>query len=193
MTRLNTPAGMPAPARISASVQAHPGVLIGGLEDDGVAVGQGRRDLPGGDGDREVPRRDQGDDADRLARDLDLDAGAHGGELLARHAQRFTREELEDVRRADGFADAFRERLAFLAREQPAELVLARQDVGSDLVEDVRAILDRADTTWRPRSVSHRRCLKPASAIAYSPMTSLRSDGLRFGAHDVPATHSPLM
>ena len=37
------------------------------LEDDGVAVDERRRDLPRRDGDREVPRRDDGDDAERLA------------------------------------------------------------------------------------------------------------------------------
>ena len=34
---------------------------VGGLDDDGVAVGQRRRDLPGRDGDREVPGRDDPD------------------------------------------------------------------------------------------------------------------------------------
>jgi hypothetical protein len=41
---------------------------VGRLEHDAVAVGQRRRDLPGRDGDREVPRRDDADHADRLAR-----------------------------------------------------------------------------------------------------------------------------
>ena len=52
---------------------------VGRLEDDAVSVGERRRDLPGGDGDREIPRRDDADDADRLAGDLDVDAGPRGG------------------------------------------------------------------------------------------------------------------
>ena len=77
MTRLSTPFGRPARLQ---DVDERPGAAgheVGRLEDDGVAVGERRRDLPGRDGDREVPRRDDADDADRLARDLDADARAH--------------------------------------------------------------------------------------------------------------------
>ena len=70
---------------------------IGRLEDDGVAVGERRRDLPGRNGDREIPRRDDADDADRLARDLDADARAHAGHLLAGEPQRLAGEEIEDL------------------------------------------------------------------------------------------------
>ena len=49
---------------------------------------------------------------------------------------------------ADGFPDAFDQGFAFLAREQPPQLVFSREDVRASLVEDVRTILDRAD---RPR------------------------------------------
>src|SRR6185295_5073870 len=37
------------------------------LEDDGVSADERRQDLPGGNRDREVPRRDHTDDTDRLA------------------------------------------------------------------------------------------------------------------------------
>ena len=40
--------------------------VVRGLEHDGVAADERRHDLPGGDRDREVPRRDHADDADRL-------------------------------------------------------------------------------------------------------------------------------
>ncbi len=40
--------------------------LLGRLEHDAVARGEGRRDLPGGHQDREVPRDDLGDHAERL-------------------------------------------------------------------------------------------------------------------------------
>ena len=118
------------------------------LEHDGVAVRERGRDLPGRNRDRKIPRRDEADDADRLARHLDVDAGAHRRQLLAREAQRFAGEELEDVPGPRRLADAFGQRLAFLARQEPAELVLAREDFGADAIEEVRSLLDRAR---RPR------------------------------------------
>ena len=97
MTRLNTPAGTPARMMISESAWAEPGTRSAGLNTTRVAVGERRRDLPGRDGDREVPRRDQADDADRLAGDLHIDAGPHGRHLLAGHAQALAGEEQEDL------------------------------------------------------------------------------------------------
>ena len=116
ITRLNTPVGRPARRD---DLDERPGRArheVGRLEHHGVAVAERRRDLPGRDRDREIPRRDQADDAERLARDLDVDAGAHGGELLAGQPQRFAGEELEDLAGARDLADALRQRLAFLAR-----------------------------------------------------------------------------
>jgi hypothetical protein len=93
---------------------------VGRLEDDGVAVGQRRRDLPRRDRDREIPRRDDADDADRLARDLDVDAGTHLGNLLAGRGAAPSPAKNSKIwpARAD-LADAFGQRLAFLARQQP--------------------------------------------------------------------------
>ncbi len=56
---------------------------VGRLEDDAIAVGERRRDLPGGNGDREIPRRDDADDADRLAGQLDVNAGPRRRQLFA--------------------------------------------------------------------------------------------------------------
>ena len=111
------------------------------------------------------------DDAHRLARDLDVDARSHRRHELAVRAQRFAREELEDVAGARGFADAFGLGLAFLAREQGAQLFLAREDLVADLVEDVGALLDAAERPLgeraaRRRDGGFRLC---ASACAYSP------------------------
>jgi len=89
-----------------------------GLEHHAVAVGEGRRDLPGGDGDGEVPGRDEADDAQRLPRDLHLDARPDGGELVARETQRLSGEEQEDLagtrRLADPFGEAARAGQNFL-------------------------------------------------------------------------------
>src|SRR5204863_6371047 len=125
-------------ARAAENLGERPGAArheLGGLEYHGVAVAERRGDLPGGNGDREIPRRDDRDDAERLARDFDADARAHRLHDFARNAQRLAGEELEDVAGAHHLADRLRQRLAFLAREEIAELGLAAQYLGADRIE----------------------------------------------------------
>ena len=146
-----------------------------------VAVGERRRDLPGGDRDREVPRRDDADDADRLARDLDVDVRPDAGELLARNPQRFAGEEVEDLPGAGRLADRLGQRLALFAREQPAELLAAGEDFGRDAQQDVVALLRRRARPGRERRHApprSRRSVCAASACAYSPTRSSVFDGL---------------
>ena len=112
---------------------------IGGLEDDSVAEGQRRGDLPGRNGDGEIPRRDHAIDAQRFAVGLDFDARTHRVQILAVTAQRLTGEILEDAPGANGFADGFGKGLAFLARQQLADGFLALDDQGAGLVENVGA------------------------------------------------------
>ena len=70
--------------------------------------------------------------------------GRTDGTLLAGQAQRLAGEEREDLAGARDFADAFRQGLAFLARQQAAELVLAREDFDAEILfEDVEALLRR--------------------------------------------------
>jgi hypothetical protein len=95
------------------------------------------------DRDRKVPRRDQAHHADRLARHFDTDAGPHRCDRLAADAQCLAGEELEDVARAHDLAGRLGQGLAFLARQQVAELALARQDLAAGRVEDVEALLRR--------------------------------------------------
>ena len=99
ITRLSTPLGSPARWRMSTIAHERARHEVGRLEHHRVAVAERRRDLPGRDGDREIPRRDDADDADRLARDLDADAGPDRRHGLARQPQRLAGEELEDLRR----------------------------------------------------------------------------------------------
>ena len=130
MTRLSTPFGRPARCRMSTIAQDAARHQVGRLEDDGVAVAERRRDLPGGNGDREIPRRDDADDADRLAGDLDADAGPHATARVSPASRSASPAKKSKIwRGAHGLADAFGQRLALLARQQPAELVLARQDL----------------------------------------------------------------
>src|SRR5690606_25494679 len=94
---------------------------IGGLEYDRVAIGDGRRDLPCRNGDGEVPGRDDPDDADRLAGDLDIEPRPNRIELLAGDAQRLGGEEAEDLGGSRDLADAFRQRLALFPGQKTAE------------------------------------------------------------------------
>ena len=127
MTRLNAPFGN-AGANDDFGERVRPaGHEIGRLEDDAIAVAERRRDLPGGNGDGEIPRRDDADDADRLARHFDVDARPHAGEFLAGNAQGLASEEVEDLRGATDFADGLGKRLAFFARQELAEFLASRR------------------------------------------------------------------
>ncbi|MCY1323921.1 hypothetical protein D9M69_93570 [compost metagenome] len=129
------------------------GHQFGRLEDDGIAVTKRRRDLPGGNGDREVPGRDDADDADRLAGDLDADIGSRRRQHFARQSQAFAGEEVEDLAGTHRLADAFDKRLAFLARQQPSELVLAGKDLVGGLPQDRVALEDAGARPGRERSL----------------------------------------
>src|SRR5690606_19215573 len=111
------------------------------------------RDLPGRDRQREVPRRDDAHRADRLAGDFHVHARTCRSQLLAGDAQRLAGEELEDLPGARGLADALGQGLAFLARQQPAQFLLARQDFAADRVEDVGALLRTGQRPRRQRRV----------------------------------------
>ncbi len=112
---------------------------IGRFEDDTVPVGKRRRDLPGGYRCREVPRRDDADHADRLARDLDRDTGTQRRNRLTRQPHGLAGEEAQDLARPDHLADAIGQRLALLTCQQAAELVAASEDFRAGTIEDVRS------------------------------------------------------
>ena len=82
-----------------------------------------------------------------------------------REAQRLAGEELEDGAGARRLADAVGERLALLARQQPAELVLAREDLGAGAVEDVESLLRRRARPLRERRARRRDRVRRASAV----------------------------
>ena len=184
MTRLNTPFGQ---AGTVEDVDNRPGAAgheIGRLEDDRVAVAQRRRDLPGGNGDREVPRRDDADDADGLAGHLDADARANQGTVspVRRRASPAKKSKIWAAR--DRLADALGQRLAFLAAQQLAEFVLAGEDLVRRLAQDgvalqkTRAGPGRGMPPWPQRWPG---VASSASARAYTPTTSLVLEGLMFG------------
>ncbi len=175
ITRLNTPAGKPAFARISAIAHAQPGTRsagfmttvlpyasAGAIFHAGIAIGKFHGVMR--------PMTPSG------SRVISTSTpGRTDGSFLAGEAQRLAGEELEDVAGAHRLADAFGQRLAFLAREEPPELVLAREDLVAGAIEDVRALLDVAAAP-RPGNA----CFAAAIAVA-----RLRGVGLRVFADHV--------
>ena len=104
--------------------QRHARIALGRLQDEGIAAGERRRDLPERDHGGEVERRDAGDHAERLAHRIDVDAGAGAvGELALHH-----------VRSADADLDHFEPTLDVALGVGDRLAVLARQDLGQRIV-----------------------------------------------------------
>ena len=116
MTRLKTPAGTPAFARISASVQAQPGVHCAALKTTVLPNASAGAIFHAGMAMGKFHGVINPDDADRLARDFDVDARTDRRDLFTGESKHFAGEELEDVAGANRFADALRQRLALFAR-----------------------------------------------------------------------------
>ena len=85
------------------------------LDDGGAADGERRRDLAGDHRRRKIPRRDRGDDADRLAKGDEAGIGAMRGQHLAVNAFGFLGVEFNERGRVVDLAARFGERLALLA------------------------------------------------------------------------------
>ena len=94
----------------------------GGLEDRGVAGGERRGDLPRGHQEREVPRHDQPDDADRLAQG-EVEARLRDRDRLAEDLVRGAGVVVEDEARADDLAARAGDRLADVAALELGELL----------------------------------------------------------------------
>ena len=89
-----------------------PRVELGRLEDEGVAAGDRVGQEPERDHRREVEGRDRGDDADRLADQLDVDAGGDALEGLALQQVRDRRRRLDRLDPAADLAVGVGQRLA---------------------------------------------------------------------------------
>ena len=92
LTRLKTPGGIPAPTMMSAKVLSGCRDEIGRLQDDAIAVGECWCDFPRRNGNGKIPRRDQADDANGLARYLHVDTGPHRRDFVTDEAQAFAGE-----------------------------------------------------------------------------------------------------
>ena len=115
------------PARLDeqfAEPHRHAGIALRGLQDEGVAAGDRRRELPQGDHRGKIERRDAGDDAERLAHRIEVDAGAGAVGIFALHQMRHAERELDHLDAALNVALGVGDRLAMLARQNVGELVV---------------------------------------------------------------------
>ena len=101
----------------------HRGIALRGLENEGVAAGERRREFPHRDHGRKVERRDAGDDAERLAHGKQVDARAGALGEFALEEVRNAAGELDDFEAALHVALGVGEGLAVLGREKPGETV----------------------------------------------------------------------
>ncbi len=76
--------------------------------------------------------------------------GRTDGTISPARRRRFAGEELEDLAGAGRLADALGQGLAFLARQQLAELFLAREDLVADALAQNVVALQRGPSATRP-------------------------------------------
>ncbi len=141
ITRLNTPAGMPERAMISDSACAEPGTSSAGLKTTvlpkhsagaifhaGIAIGKFHGVI-----------RPTTPTASRVI--STSRPGRTEAPFSPESRKRLAGKEREDLSGARDLADALRQCLAFLSRQQATEFVLAGEDFGGDAVERVKPLL----------------------------------------------------
>ena len=109
--------------------------LVPELEHDGVAVDQRRRELPHGNRDREVPRGDQADRAERTAHGVEPLVRDRGRVHLPDRPPRLTCRVAEDRRRAQRLEPGLAQRLPHLRGHVLGDLLRAS-------LEDVRRLAE---------------------------------------------------
>ena len=97
--------------------------FLAGLEDEAVAAGDGVGQEPERDHAGEVERRDGGDDAERLAQHMLVDATGDVFGVVAHHQRGNARRHLDVLDAAPQLALRLRQRLAALLRRQAGDLV----------------------------------------------------------------------
>ena len=102
---------------------------------------QGGGDLAGDHRGREIPRRDRGDDPDRLLEDEDARIGAEGRVDLAINPLGLLAEELDKARGVVDFAARLGEGLSLLARHDQREIVAVGDDEVEPAPQNVGALL----------------------------------------------------
>ena len=159
------------------------GVRADGLSTTVLPVASAGPSFHAGHVERVVPRRDRGDDADRVAPD---DRGVARRELVggeAVHHPAGAREEPEEVGADGHLVDRGADRLAGVRALEPAELVAARLEGVGDLEQEQRAVLrasssSRSGTRCRPRSTARSTSSAGAGRDARDGLVVGRVDDL---------------
>ena len=172
--------------------------LVAELEDDRVAVDEGGCELPHGDRDREVPRRDQADDAERPAHRVEPLERNRRGVDLADRAPRLARGEAQDRRGAGRLHSRLAERLAHLGRHVLRDLLRPRLDRVRGLRQERRArrrgeASPSRGTPPRPRRPLRARRPRPRPGRRPSPPTAARGFASRTSSSDAAGRHVPPM
>jgi hypothetical protein len=102
----------------------HTRVAFGRFQDECVAAGDRRGELPHRNHCREVERRDSGDDTERLPHRVEIDTGPGTFRIFALHQLRDAASKFDDLKPALDIAASIADGLAMLAREQVGELVI---------------------------------------------------------------------
>ncbi len=165
---------------------------LGRLQHDGVAAGESGSELPGGDVEREVPRGDQPDDAERLT-EGEVDA-AGDGDRLAEVLVDGAGVVVEDLGDHADLAPRAADRLADIARLDPRQLLGVLLDERGEPAQEPRAVRrerprarpERPAWPARPRRRSPRR--PPPAARRAAPRW--RDSGPRRSRDDSTARDS---
>ena len=120
-----------------------PRVLLGGLEDEGVAAGDREGQEPERDHRREVERGDRGDDADRLAHQLDVDPGGDPLERLPLQQVRDRRRRLDRLDAPPDLAVGVGQGLAHVGGDQRRQLLAAGEQALAQRQQRPRPLLRR--------------------------------------------------
>ena len=155
LTTLRTPGGQQVADELH-QLQDRPRGLLGRLEDDAVAGGQRRGELPDGHQDREVPRDDLADDAERLVEVVGDGVVVDLGDaaLLGADGAGEVAEVVDGQREVGG--QGLADRLAVVPGLGDREHLEVLLDPVGDLVQDVRA-LGRRRSCPRPARRRGRR------------------------------------
>ncbi len=130
---------------------------FGGLEHDGVARGERRREPPGGDRHREVPRHDDPDDAVRLV-ERDVDA-AGDRDLLPDESLRRSRVVIQHLRDVRGLPPRGRDGVSRVADLEQREFLHVRLDDPGESAHRIGAGErgERGPVALRPHRARDRR------------------------------------
>ena len=177
---VETPAGISSIPSISSKISSDGrGSRSDGLRMKRVAAGDRERQEPERDHRREVERGDRGDDADRLAHQLDVDPAGDALEVLALEQVRDPAGRLGRLDPAQDLAAGVVERLAHVGGDQPGELLAALPErlaqrhhrAGALLRRDVAPRRLRLARGARPR---RRRRPRPESGTSAAQLAGRR-------------------